>query len=577
MKTALLQMVQNLAPQSGAAKITLVVFTIAVAIVAGLATVIFLNGFRQRAGARSITKRACVALPLLIVCLLMIMTSCSSNSAADRGIHAADKNQSAVGTLNGSDYAEGAFEGDIDDAELQAWLNKHFQREVTLQELRASYAGKTHPSQEQNRIVAARQAMQKYLDVNSKGLDGPVLFPMNELLAAYYGDDWSNKSAEERLKAINKALLEWSQDCIGHPELMDELLQLYQDFPIIIERNQSWLPQFIKKFNDSYLRTEEPIGNASWFEPQKTANDPLLLTEDYVINAAKAIRLFFENFELIEDPIQSWQTYKNWYLPHNDNADLNRTEPNPQQIKIPSIILVDKYQEPGEGITVGICMFDQRLEEYKTIEKPAPAAPESPATPQEPGTPSTPDNPTPPTPTPPTPDNPTPPTPEKPNPPTTNPGKDKTEDPINSGNSKPNGIVNKPGSGQGEVQETKPPQDLVPEENSPQNPANTPNTSVGSDERQQAPTGTTSATDNKGTSSGHGGSDSNIVDGNGGKTHGTTPDKKPTEIKNDTTVTVTKPSNSGSGGSGGTSSTTTTTNTSSDRDNPSSDKVSRPE
>ena len=526
MKTALLQMVQNLAPQSGAAKITLVVFTIAVAIVAGLATVIFLNGFRQRAGARSITKRACVALPLLIVCLLMVMTSCSSNSAADRGTHATDKNQSAVGTLNGSDYAEGAFEGDINDAELQAWLNKHFQREVTLQEIRAGYAGKTHPSQEQNRIVAARQAMQKYLDVNSKGLDGPVLFPMNDLLAAYYGGDWSNKSAEERLEIIDAALRDWSWDYLVHPELMGELLQLYQDFPIIIERNQSWLPQFIKKFNDSYLHTEEPIGNASWFEPQKTANDPLLLTEDYVINAAKAIRLFFENFELIEDPIQSWQTYKNWYLPHNDNADLNRTEPNPQQIKIPSIILVDKYQEPGEGITVGICMFDQRLEEYKTIEKPAPAAPESPTTPQEPETPSTPDNPTPPTPTPPTPDNPTPPTPPTPEPP--KPGKNPANRPIDdyvSGSLQPS-------DGTGDYQETKPkPADTA-------KPGTAGDTSTwednfaGNSDRQEVGTGTIKIDDKKNeSSSGHGGKDYSVTDSSGGKTSGgTPPDKTPDAI-----------------------------------------------
>ncbi len=568
----MLQFLSNHFAPHGAGEWAILIVILALCVAGSIAGIkAFGNGFKQQAGTVSITKRGAVTLAFLVGVILVTLTACADTATANKEVDAGGigSDSKATATLNG--YDEEAFVGEIDDAMLQTWANDFFQREVTLQEVRTCYNGKCHPRQEENRITAVRQVMQKYIDVNSKGLEGPVLFPMYDLLAAYYDGDWDNLTASERQDIIDEALRAWAWDMIGNPETMDELLQFYQDCPVIIDRNP-WLQEFIKQFNDSYLRKEEPIGNAFWFETQN--NNALVYTEYYAVNALKSIRLFFESFELLEDPLQSWQTAKNWYLPHCDNADLNRTTPNPNQIKYLSIILVDKYKEAGDGFTVGINTFDQRLEEYKTIEKPAPAAPDSPATPQTPSTPTTPS----------TPNNPVPVTPNRPTPtptPTPTPVPDtpsNPKEPAKSSQSQGNAPIyggdNKPGNGSGVYEPEKTPEKNHPTQDSPENPANTPNTSVGSDLRQQAPTTTTPATSNSGTSSGHGGSDTNVTDPNGGNTHsGSAPSKTPTSVKNDTSAVVTESSS----GSSGTTTTTTTTNTSTDRGHLYGTEVSKPD
>lgn len=509
----------------------------------------FKNAFQQEAGTISTTKRGAVTLAFLVGVILVTLTACSDTAVAQKpvdagGIGSGSNATVATTTLNGG-YDEEAFVGEIDDTALQAWVDDFFQREVTLQEVRTCYNGKCHPRQEENRITAVRQVMQKYIDANSKGLEGPVLFPMYDLLAAYYDGDWDNLTASERQDIIDEALRAWAWDMIGNPETMDELLQFYQDFPVIIDRNP-WLQEFIRQFNDSYLRKEEPIGNAFWFETQN--NNALVYTEYYAINALKSIRLFFESFELLEDPLQSWQTAKNWYLPHCDDADLNRTTPNPNQIKYLSIILVDKYKEAGDGITVGINTFDQRLEEYKTIEKPAPAAPESPATPQTPSTPTTPS----------TPNNPVPVTPNRPTPtptPTPTPVPDKPtirKDPsdgsVEQGNANRGGGNKSVPDGIDEFQYDKPVEKNHPTQGSEGDKSSKPNETAGSQKRQEVSDNTQSSTtvrsDGKTESSGNRGQDHNVSNPEGGKTSGgTAPEKTknpaPTETQRTHTTTTT--------------------------------------
>lgn len=545
----MLQFLSNHFAPHGAGEWAILIVILALCVAGSIAGIkAFGNGFKQQAGTVSITKRGAVTLAFLVGVILVTLTACADTATANKEVDAGGigSDSKATATLNG--YDEEAFVGEIDDAMLQTWANDFFQREVTLQEVRTCYNGKCHPRQEENRITAVRQAMQKYIDVNSKGLEGPVLFPMYDLLAAYYDGDWDNLTASERQDIIDEALRAWAWDMIGNPETMDELLQFYQDCPVIIDRNP-WLQEFIKQFNDSYLRKEEPIGNAFWFETQN--NNALVYTEYYAVNALKSIRLFFESFELLEDPLQSWQTAKNWYLPHCDNADLNRTTPNPNQIKYLSIILVDKYKEAGDGITVGINAFDQRLEEYKGVEKPA--APDSPATPQTPSTPTTPS----------TPNNPVPVTPNRPTPtptPTPTPVPDKPtirKDPsdgsVEQGNANRGGGNKSVPDGIDEFQYDKPVEKNHPAQGSEGDKSSKPNETAGSQKRQETSNATQSSTtvrsDGKTESSGNRGQDHNVSNPEGGATFsGTAPDKNKNSANTSTQTVKTTQSSNSSGG-----------------------------
>lgn len=521
----------------------------------------FKNGFAQQAGKTSLTKRGAVTLACLASGILLTMTACSDTAVAQKPVDAggigSDSKTTATAsaaktTLNGK-YEETAFVVKKSNEEIFAWAEEFYG--LTKEQIIAAYNGKCHPQNYEKRTIAVTQAMQKWLDPNSKGLKNPVSFPLYDLCKAVYEDNnWSQLTSAEQHKIVDEGWIEYDLSSMGNTEQMDSELQLLQDFPILIEQNKDWLPAHIQRVDAEYRNTdEEPVGNAAFFVAQDDANAPLLYDEDYIANQLRVKKLLHDNFELLDgDPIRSWATYKNWWLPYDENADTNRTEPNPNQVWIPSIILVDKYQDAGDGITVGISVFDQRLEEYKDVEAKLVETP-----PQEETPPNDSDNPGPAPGGDPEPKPGGDPDPEPYTPPATK--KDKSKDPVNNGHANNLGIKNQAGSGQGEYQETKDPQVLYPEQGSKGDPSTWKNEFAGNSERQEVGTGSIKIDDKKNeSSSGHGGKDYTITDSNGGKTSGGTPAVKtpdPIHTESQTVKTTTTTDSSGN-----TTTNTTTSN-----------------
>lgn len=575
----MLQFLSNHFAPHGAGEWAILIVILALCVAGSIAGIkAFGNGFKQQAGTVSITKRGAVTLAFLVGVILVTLTACADTATANKEVDAggigSDSQATATATvakttLNGK-YEETAFVVKKSNEEIFAWAEEFYG--LTKEQIDAMYNGKCHPQNYEKRGIAVTQAMRKWLDPNSKGLKNPVSFPLYDLCKAVYEDNnWSQLTSAEQHKIVDEGWIEYDLSSMGNTEQMDSELQLLQDFPILIEQNKDWLPAHIQRVDAEYRNTdEEPVGNAAFFVAQDDANAPLLYDEDYIANQLRVKKLLHDNFELLDgDPIRSWATYKNWWLPYDENADTNRTEPNPNQVWVPSIILVDKYQDAGDGITVGISVFDQRLEEYKDVEaklveKEAPPQEETP--PGDSGDPG------------PAPGgNPDPnpggnPDPEPYTPPATK--KDKSKDPVNNGHANNLGIKNQAGSGQGEYQETKDSQVLYPEQGSKGDPSTWENTSVYDPKRQEVSKDPIKLGDggDKKDSSGQGGQDHNVTDASGGTTHGgSAPNKsevskKPTPTNTQQTTTKTEQNSTGG--------TTTTTETTSTIKNHSSEPVS---
>lgn len=563
----MLQFLSNHFAPHGAGEWAILIVILALCVAGSIAGIkAFGNGFKQQAGTVSITKRGAVTLAFLVGVILVTLTACADTATANKevdagGIGSDSKATAAVAktTLNGK-YEETAFTMKESNEEIYAWAEKFYG--LTKEQIDAMYNGKCHPQNYEKRGIAVTQAMRKWLDPNSKGLKNPVSFPLYDLCKAVYEDkNWSQLTSAEQHKIVDEGWIEYDLSSMGNTEQMDSELQLLQDFPILIEQNKDWLPAHIQRVDAEYRNTdEEPVGNAAFFVAQDDANAPLLYDEDYIANQLRVKKLLHDNFELLDgDPIRSWATYKNWWLPYDENADTNRTEPNPNQVWIPSIILVDKYQEAGDGITVGISVFDQRLEEYrdvkaKLVEKETPPQEETP--PNDSGDPG---------PAPGGDPDPNPggdPDPEPYTPPATK--KDKSKEPVNNGHANNLGVKNQAGGGQGGYQETKDPQVLYPEQGSKGDPSTWKSEFAGNSERQEVGTGTIKIDDKKNeSSSGHGGKDYAITDSNGGKTSGGTPTvKTPDPVHTDSQMVKTTTSTDSSGN---TTTNTTTSNLSTER------------
>lgn len=500
-----------------------------------------------------------------VMALCAILTACSTNTAVDAGDAEAGSNASVdLLSQSGFDYSADAFAVNCDDEELREWFENLYRDDPnrSLDKLKTAYAGECAPANEEARLAACRQAMQQYVDPQSNGLENPVAFPvMKAFLETYYtSGEWASMTWEEKRAALDEVMLDFVWLTAKEPTFCGHGVAELARHEVVVRNNQSWLPAAIEQYADSYLRTDEPIGNAIWFEQDD--NGVILLKDEYINMALRVARVFKDNFEYYEEgPIQAMPTEHNWWLMHYDSANLAHVTDNPSQICVDSIILVDKYAEPGNGVTIGICLFDQRLQTYDTVEPTIVSlgAPESPATPQEPdtpnpGTPTTPDTPTvkPPDITitiPVEPDNPTP------KPPVTVVTKKPSSNATNQGNANLGGgdkaVTD---DGVDEYQPEKVPEKNYPTQGSSGDPANTPNTSAGSPTRQETSSTSQSSTtvrpDGKTESSGNKGQDHAVTNPSGGATSGGTPPAKDVNKPNTGTQSVsTTTNNSQSGGS----------------------------
>lgn len=303
-------------------------------------------------------------------------TATASGAAADFDAEDLDDGKLPPGAFAAADFSE---------EDLLKAMQQKFGEDFTWDEYQNSFSDDLFPSKYNKRKGRVKAAMRKwYKDDKKQGFSDPVWFPMDDLIAVYHTDKWKKMSADEKLKFVDEKvrLVQYDQ-ILRNPRFCEMYVEFFyelsKEFPEIISRNESWLPDFKAEF-DKANNVDNKVQNAEgkeivagisvFFEPVDSADATKVLRKEYVMNAAR-ICLMFDEFTPALNTVQSPKSKINWHLAFGKDAQtakVSKLTKKKDQEEEPAVIWLYRYK-PRTAIKAGSDVFDQRLEIFPLTKK----------------------------------------------------------------------------------------------------------------------------------------------------------------------------------------------------------------
>ena len=270
----------------------------------------------------------------------------------------------------------------LDLVDLTADQIAEFMKDYTRQFSDASLSGE--------RAVERKAAIAVY----GKQFETPVNFPRTEWLDKLDGIKSGKIGDEELLQLWEKTLHVIVQDIISNPVSTRMWLLGFAKIPEIMENNAIWITPALESYNEYYSRVKGELdadGNELPYAMNallvRSADDPkiYLVTDQQVEIAVKIATILIGNFSF--NGITTKTSIHNWEHNGHGEASYSSVVESKKQESLEATELVSRYKNGDPKISIGINLYDQRLEifpltEPQPVKQPEPVKPVDPPKPE---------------------------------------------------------------------------------------------------------------------------------------------------------------------------------------------------